>query len=456
MSDLDPLGVLVVDDSEFFAEMTASTLDDEHGMDTAWATDADEALEILAEREVDCIVSDYDMPGTNGLELKALVEERHGEVPFIILTGRGDETVAAKAISAGVADYILKLEVVEDQQYQRLANRIESAVNERRAQKRYELLVENTPDAVAQVAADGEILAANPAMATITGSTRDDLVGTDITTALPEIGDLLLSIGCQTVDDGETRREEVQIGDAYFQTIFVRVDINTERNTFQLIARDVTERTERERELERQNERLDQFASMVSHDLRNPLDIAEVNLSLLAEEFDDPPAEIEKISDSHRRMADLIDDLLTLAKQGATIEETNPTDVGAAAEAVWPYVNAPSVELVVRTNGEVQADASRLQELLTNLFQNAVDHGDADTIRIETTDAGFAVADDGSGIPADEREAVFETGFSTAEDGTGFGLAIVGEIADAHGWSVSVTEGRDGGARFEITGVDPV
>jgi signal transduction histidine kinase len=49
---------------------------------------------------------------------------------------------------------------------------------------------------------------------------------------------------------------------------------------------------------------------------------------------------------------------------------------------------------------------------------------------------------------------VFETGFSTAEDGTGFGLAIVGEIADAHGWSVSVTEGHEGGARFEITGVE--
>jgi PAS domain S-box-containing protein len=456
MSEPDPLSVLVVDDSDFFAEMTASTLADEHGMDTEWATNAEDALAALDDHEFDCIVSDYDMPGTNGLELKALVEERHGDVPFIILTGRGDETVAAEAISAGVADYILKLEVVEDQQYQRLANRIESAVSERRAQKRYELLVENTPDAVAQVAADGEILAANPAMADLADAERAALVGADITTALPDIGDQLLSIGCKAVGDAETRREEVRVGDRFYQTIFVRVDINTERNTFQLIARDVTGRTEREQELQRQNERLDEFASMVSHDLRNPLDIAEVNLSLLADEFEDAeePPEIEKIHDSHQRMADLIDDLLTLARQGATVEATEPTDVAAAAEDVWPYVNAPGTELVLATDEEVEADPSRLQELLTNLLQNAVDHGDAETIRVETTDAGFAVADDGRGIPPEDREDVFETGFSTAEDGTGFGLAIVGTIADAHGWSVSVTEGREGGARFEVTGVE--
>lgn len=454
MSDSEQLSVLVVDDSDFFAEMTATTLAEEHGMVTEWATSADEALDTLADREFDCIVSDFDMPGTNGLELKAHAEEQFGEIPFIILTGRGDESVAARAISAGVADYILKLEVVEDQQYQRLANRIESAVNERRAQRRYELLVENTPDAVAQVATDGEILAANPAMADLADATQADLLGADVTDAVPEVGERLLSIGCKTVDDGETRREEMRLGDRFYQTIFVRVDINTERNTFQLIARDVTERTERERELKRQNERLDQFASMVSHDLRNPLDIAQVNLSLLEDEFEDVPREIEQIDESHRRMAALIDDLLTLAKQGATIEETEPTDVGRAAEDVWPYVNAPDTDLVVETDGRIEADPSRLQELLTNLVQNAVDHGNAKTIRVETTAEGFAVADDGTGIPAEERDDVFETGFSTAEDGTGFGLAIVREIADAHGWTVTVTASTDGGARFEVCGAE--
>jgi signal transduction histidine kinase len=63
------------------------------------------------------------------------------------------------------------------------------------------------------------------------------------------------------------------------------------------------------------------------------------------------------------------------------------------------------------------------------------------------------VADDGPGIPADEREAVFDAGYSTAEEGNGFGLRIVDQVVAAHGWEIAVTESADGGARFEITGV---
>jgi len=69
---------------------------------------------------------------------------------------------------------------------------------------------------------------------------------------------------------------------------------------------------------------------------------------------------------------------------------------------------------------------------------------------------GFYVADDGTGIDPSERDAVFDPGHSTERDGTGFGLSIVERIAEAHGWEVSVTESRTGGARFEFTGVDLV
>jgi Signal transduction histidine kinase len=66
------------------------------------------------------------------------------------------------------------------------------------------------------------------------------------------------------------------------------------------------------------------------------------------------------------------------------------------------------------------------------------------------------VADTGPGIPESEREAVFEAGYSTNKEGTGFGLRIVEEVADAHDWNVAVTESKQGGTRFEITGVEPV
>lgn len=93
--------------------------------------------------------------------------------------------------------------------------------------------------------------------------------------------------------------------------------------------------------------------------------------------------------------------------------------------------------------------------MLENLFSNAVTHAGADVaVTVGALDGGFYVADDGPGIPEDVRGTVFEAGHSTEEDGTGFGLAIVEAIADAHDWTVSLAESKAGGARFEFTGVD--
>lgn len=76
------------------------------------------------------------------------------------------------------------------------------------------------------------------------------------------------------------------------------------------------------------------------------------------------------------------------------------------------------------------------------------------TVTIGDLDRGFYVEDDGPGIPEEERDAVFKAGYSTNEAGTGFGLNIVKQVVQSHGWEIIVTESLDGGARFEITGVD--
>jgi len=95
-----------------------------------------------------------------------------------------------------------------------------------------------------------------------------------------------------------------------------------------------------------------------------------------------------------------------------------------------------------------------MQQLLENLLRNAVEHGgDTVTITVGGLNDGFYFEDDGPGIPENERNNVFETGYSTAKGGTGFGLSIVKQIATAHGWEICVTEGSEGGARFEIRGV---
>ncbi|PSQ16582.1 hypothetical protein BRD00_10515 [Halobacteriales archaeon QS_8_69_26] len=101
------------------------------------------------------------------------------------------------------------------------------------------------------------------------------------------------------------------------------------------------------------------------------------------------------------------------------------------------------------------ADPGRLEHVFENLFRNAVEHGGDDvTVTVGALDGGFYVADDGPGIPEDRREEVFDVGTSTAADGTGFGPTIVRHIVETHGWRVRVAESEDGGARFEVTGVE--
>jgi len=119
-----------------------------------------------------------------------------------------------------------------------------------------------------------------------------------------------------------------------------------------------------------------------------------------------------------------------------------------------PAVAATWESLVTDNELQFEADTDRLEQLLENLFRNAVDHNRPDvTVRIGALEdeTGFYVEDNGTGIPENEREQVFELGHSTDSNGTGFGLAIVAEIAAAHDWSITATESGNGGARFEVT-----
>ena len=120
-------------------------------------------------------------------------------------------------------------------------------------------------------------------------------------------------------------------------------------------------------------------------------------------------------------------------------------------------VETAGAELVTEDDLTFIADVDRLQQLLENLFRNAIEHGGKDvTIRVGAIDedGGFYVADNGPGIPPEDRKQVFESGYTTADDGTGFGLAIIKEIADAHGWIITITESANGGAQFDIREVD--
>ena len=257
----------------------------------------------------------------------------------------------------------------------------------------------------------------------------------------------------------------VPVGDwGIFQAVTTRVDAfdDRDRQLAELLmtaAASALERIEREERLceqkatlERQNQRLERFAHVVSHDLRSPLTL--LRGSLRRAESTGEPARFQHCFDAIDRMDRLIEELLTLAADGAVIDDPEPVGLASIARRCWHTVETGDAHLRVDDDATIRADEGRLQQLLENLVSNAVEHGgEGVTVTVEALESGFAVEDDGPGIPASERDRVFETGYTTG-GGTGLGLTIVAEVADAHGWTVTVTDGDGGGARFEVHDVD--
>ncbi|GAB6862568.1 ATP-binding protein [Haloplanus litoreus] len=225
---------------------------------------------------------------------------------------------------------------------------------------------------------------------------------------------------------------------------------------YAVVVRDITDRQQRIRDLEQQKAQLERFASTLSHDIRNPLSVAQGRTELALAE--DETAQLEHVTDALDRIEGIIEDLLTLSREGRTIDDRKLTSLTAVANDAWANTDTADATLDVApvAGVSVYADRTRLLNVFENLFHNAVEHGGADvTVTVGRHDDGFHVADDGPGIPPADCDDVFDYEFTTG-DGTGLGLAIVDAIARAHGWTVAASTGDDGGARIVFTGVDVV
>ena len=516
MSDTsdDIISILHVDDEPEFAELTATFLERENNrFAVETTTSVSAALEWMEERLPDCVVSDYDMPGQNGIEFLETVRQDHPELPFVLYTGNGSEAVASEAVTAGVSDYLQK--DTGSEQYKLLAKRIENAVAQFRAQEK--------------------LRGRRRQLEQLHGATRDLMAATtraEIASRAVEIAEETLGFplsGVHLVDETGERLEPVAVTDGvrdhldrvptYEQTtpsrradefnwrvfeqgepavvedihdhdelsasetptrsgmvyplgdhgIFITsspLPNNFDENDVNLVeilatlvtalldrVQRETELREQKRLLQRKTERLDEFASVVSHDLRNPLTVASGSLEIARTETD--AEALDRVDSALDRIDTLLTDLRTLAREGKTVTDREAVDLASLVGNCWQNVETADATLVAEVDRTVQADRSRLKQVFENLYRNGVTHGGSDvTVTIGELEDGFYVADDGPGIPPDERAAVFESGYSTSTEGTGFGLSIVVEIVEAHGWRISATRSTSGGARFEITGVE--
>ncbi|WP_415378906.1 response regulator [Halosimplex sp. TS25] len=607
----ESIQVLHVDDDPDLADLVATFLEreDERLSVEAVSTVAD-AIDRLDEADIDCVISDYEMPGRNGLEFLEAVRTDRPDLPFVLFTGKGSEEIASEAISAGVTDYLQKEMGVE--QYSLLANRVVNAVERTRAEQaeqRQLRAIETAQEGISILDADGEFIYVNDAYADLYGYDRGEMLGAHWTLIYPDqdtesIRETILptvrsngfwrgettglradgstfvedhrlattdhgELVCTVLDTTEQRRQKLAIEElhstarAFIQAEtaesvaeiavgavrdilgmpangFHRYDETDDRlvpltwtdRTEELVGEppvfesgegiawkafaageplvyddiatndtrynpdtpirsqlaiplddrgvhligspepaafdetDVSlaktvaahataalERVERERKLTRQNERLATFTDIVSHDLRNPLNVAIGRLELAQRACDCP--HLADVDQALARTETLLDDLHAFARAGTATLDREPLDLATLCRGCWRHVETGAATLVTDSQQVIRADESRLQELLENLFSNAVEHGgDAVTITVGDLEDGFYIADDGTGIEDADRDAVFDYGYSTSQDGTGFGLSIVREIADGHGWDLRVTDSETGGARFEVHNVE--
>lgn len=332
-------------------------------------------------------------------------------------------------------------------------------------------LVETLDDGMIVVDNEDRIADYNPRITELVPAVEDS-VGTSIATVFPELAQLLEAHDQTAVttdrvwlDAGEGKRH-----------YSVRVSPLTREGSggdllgYSVLLRDITELERSRRELRRQNEQLDQFASIVSHDLRNPLNVADGFTDILERDLERMAEEsnleittiqnrIDRIEGAHDRMGAIVDDILTLTQESKSVEETERLDFAAVAETAWENVDTADASLTIEREGWIQADRSRLLSVFENLFRNSLDHvGPSVSVRTGLTERGFYVADDGPGIPPEEADRILDYGYTTSEDGTGLGLSIVETMANSHGWTVRLDQEYEEGARFVVTdvAVDPM
>ncbi|MFO7926335.1 MAG: response regulator [Halobacteriota archaeon] len=480
----DAIRILHVDDDPRLVELATELLHREDDrFECVTETGPHEALTRLSATTFDCVVSDYDMPGMDGLELLEVVREDHPDLPFILFTGKGSEEIASEAIAAGVTGYLQKEGNVG--QYSVLANRIENAVGQRRAERRVEetqekfrKLATHSTDVISIVDEMGRWQYLTPSSKRILGYEPEELIGgigfdhvhpEDRVEAIKQFGRSIENP--ERIPSVEFRFEHPEDGWIWVENHARNMVEDPVIDGFIVHTREITERKRHAEELKRQNERLEEFTGFVSHDLRNPLDVAKGRTALASEECESD--HLDEVESALSHMGSVIESALTWARTEKAIDTCEAVELSTVAERAWGIVSTRRAELRIDADGTVEADPDRLQTLLENLFRNGVEHGSTRgtataedvggdsrvTVRVGTLADGLYIENDGC-IPSKAREAVSDTDDATAERGVGLGLRICRGIAEAHGWEIDI-DIADGdaasganGTRIEITEVD--
>ncbi len=481
------LNVLLIEDDSDYADMVTNILNSslQEPCTVHVSQRLSDGLKQLRQRHVDVILLDMDLPDSSGMNTLRQTMAEAPHLPIVILTGHADEKIAVDALHQGAQDYLIK----GQNETSFLARAIRYAIERKlvlralqESDSRFKQMIEKNADPILIIDKQLVIRFSNPAVGQLFGRQKEELVGSVFGFPLPRQGEA----------------SEIEIVDSRGRMIIAEmrvVPIQWEgERAFLASLRDITDHKRMLVELEqtrRQELQMkDVFLSKVSHELRSPLSVIHQFTTIMLDGISgeinpDQKEHMEIILRNVDELRKMIDDLLQVTRSEidavVTVPPAGPQEIHVVSECIQVPGLIKETLSMLRTIADknrihlstqvaagippVHADPHRIGQVLNNLITNALKFTPPEGAVVITADlydqnsemVCVTVADTGPGIPADEREKVFEYlyqldgSIDDRRKGLGIGLYICREIVERHGGRIWVEDSTAKGCRFQFT-----
>jgi PAS domain S-box-containing protein len=419
--------------------------------------------------KIDAILLDYSLPDGDGLSFITQLHAQSNGIspPVVMITGRGDESIAVRAIKLGAEDYLPKSDLTPE----RLQSAVSRAIFHRQAEQEQDRFFDLSIDLLAVGNFAGYFVRLNPAFERILGFTSAELMAQPFLDFVhpDDLEHTIAGASCLSTGLMEMEFENrYRCKDGSYRWLSWNAMPYIERGLWYAVARDITESKQTKAALEERNQELDNFVHIVSHDLKAPLR-AVSNLSQWIEDdlegkvLADTQPQLKLLRNRVDRMAATIDGLLDYARIGRTEASIETVCIAELlAETIDSLAPLPTFSIAIAPNlPTFNTKRLLLFQVFTNLIGNAIVHHDRSdgSIQIYCQASGdfyeFGIIDDGPGIAPENHSKIF-TIFQTVHpqnrsDSTGIGLAIVKKIIEAEGGTIRLESELGRGTTFYFT-----
>ncbi len=486
------ISILHVDDEPSFLDLSQKFMQliGDEDLQIYYLSDPTRVFEELELKEIDVIVTDYQMPLMDGLELLGKLREANNDIPVIFLTGKGREEVAIRALNLGANYYMEKRgdmktlfgELRHNIHQVTKHKRIERALKE--SEERYRIIfdespislweedfsevrkhfdqlrnkgiedlrafLDSNPDEIEKISNLVKIINVNNATIKLYNAKNKIEFFEGLATFFNAEALVLFKEELIALFNGKTIYQSEFPGYKFSGEkidVIVRLSVipGYEKTLERIIVSviDITKLKIVETTLRRQKKELSEFAHFIAHDISNCLVTIEGYASLLDMEYD----EASIINRQVEYMKTLLQRSLTLADAGVVVELKEMVDLNDLVQSVAKTVIPASIAFTNDILPEVLGDVEKLFQVFKNMFENAVIHGKPQNIEIKLIEdydfLHMLVINDGVPIPIGIQENIFDYGFTTETGNMGLGLSIVKKIIEAHGWHISIHSSQE-------------